>query len=191
MGRACREAGSIAVLLLMVVSMGSCDIAKDKEECANQLVGLATCLPYVSGEAKTPTMDCCTGLNQVLKNNEKCVCILVRDRNDPSLGLKINATLALGLPSKCKSPNHDISECPALLHLAPNSPESKVFTDFDKAAAPGTATSTSASTSSPSNTTSTPISKGPSNGGVGNKGLIAQTLRGFLLICSFTFYLTF
>lgn len=92
-----------------------CDINQDKSECANQLVGLATCLPYVGGEAKAPTQDCCTGLKQVLKNSKKCLCILVKDRNDPSLGLKVNATLALGLPQNCHVPSKDnISECPGM-----------------------------------------------------------------------------
>lgn len=87
------------------------DIEKDKEECANQLVGLATCLPYVGGDAKAPTPDCCTGLGVVLKTSKKCLCILVKDRDDPSLGVKINATLALGLPTLCHAPTN-ISECP-------------------------------------------------------------------------------
>ncbi|KAK9736053.1 hypothetical protein RND81_04G247000 [Saponaria officinalis] len=181
MGRRYREVG---IMLVMLVSVGRCDLAKDKEECANQLVGLATCLPYVGGEAKTPTIDCCTGLNQVMKNNLKCLCILVRDRNDPSLGLKINATLALGLPAKCNSPTHDVSGCPALLHLAPNSPESKVFTDFDKAAAapPGS----NASTPTPmDSSTGTSISKVPTNGGLAStNGLIPQMFYGVV----FTFY---
>ncbi|KAK7830243.1 protein yls3 [Quercus suber] len=53
------------------------------EECAQQLVGLATCL-------------------------------------------QINVTLALGLPSVCNAPAN-VSQCPALLHLDPNSPEAQVF----------------------------------------------------------------
>ncbi|KAF8396021.1 hypothetical protein HHK36_017633 [Tetracentron sinense] len=117
------------ILVLMMVGFVSSDLAKDREECANQLVGLATCLPYVGGDAKAPTLDCCTGLKQVLDKNKKCLCILVKDRNDPSLGLKINATLALSLPTACHAPSN-VSECPALLHLAPNSPDAQVFKQF-------------------------------------------------------------
>lgn len=98
----------------MFLSPVSSDIKSDKEKCANQLVGLATCLPYVSGDAKTPTVDCCSGLKLVMKNSKECLCILVKDRNDPSLGLKINATLALSLPDKCHVPANvgDVSQCP-------------------------------------------------------------------------------
>ncbi|KAL2929738.1 Protein YLS3 [Bienertia sinuspersici] len=90
--------GIVSFLLLLLVNLCSCDINKDRAECAycaNQLVRLATCLPYVGGEAKAPTPDCCIGLKQVLKDSKKCLCILVKDRNDPSLGLKDNATLLL------------------------------------------------------------------------------------------------
>ncbi|KAI3860967.1 hypothetical protein MKW92_001183 [Papaver armeniacum] len=98
------------------------DVDKDREECATQLVAVAKCLPYVGGTAKAPTPDCCTGVKQVLTSSLKCLCVLIKDRNDPSLGLKINATLALGLPAFCKT-KAKISECPALLHLPPNSPD--------------------------------------------------------------------
>jgi hypothetical protein len=104
--------GFILVLLISVmVSSAIADSAKDIEECQPQLVGMATCLPYVNGEAKVPTPDCCTGLKQVLKNNKKCLCVIIRDRNDPNLGLQINLTRALGLPSTCNAPAN-VSQCP-------------------------------------------------------------------------------
>ncbi|CAA7050577.1 unnamed protein product [Microthlaspi erraticum] len=102
------------------------DKAKDKEECTEQLVGMATCLPYVQGQAKSPTPDCCSGLKQVLNTNKKCLCVIIQDRNDPDLGLQINVSLALALPSVCHA-TADVTKCPALLHLDPKSPEAQVF----------------------------------------------------------------
>uniref|UniRef100_A0A2N9EQT7 Bifunctional inhibitor/plant lipid transfer protein/seed storage helical domain-containing protein n=1 Tax=Fagus sylvatica TaxID=28930 RepID=A0A2N9EQT7_FAGSY len=110
----------------VMVSYTMEDAARDIEECTQQLVGLATCLPYVGGQAKAPTPDCCTGLKQVLNNNKKCLCVIIRDRNDPELGQQINVTLALGLPSVCHAPAN-VSQCPALLHMDPNSPKAQVF----------------------------------------------------------------
>uniref|UniRef100_A0A2N9H5P8 Bifunctional inhibitor/plant lipid transfer protein/seed storage helical domain-containing protein n=1 Tax=Fagus sylvatica TaxID=28930 RepID=A0A2N9H5P8_FAGSY len=95
----------------VMVSYTMEDAARDIEECTQQLVGLATCLPYVGGQAKAPTPDCCTGLKQVLNNNKKCLCVIIRDRNDPELGQQINVTLALGLPSVCHAPAN-VSQCP-------------------------------------------------------------------------------
>lgn len=102
----------LSMLMLTISANG--DKAKDREECADQLAGLATCLPYVSNEAKTPTPDCCSGLKQVLTNNKKCLCVIVRDRNDPDLGLNINVSLALGLPNVCHQ-SANVSKCPGMI----------------------------------------------------------------------------
>ncbi|KAI4351742.1 hypothetical protein L6164_006066 [Bauhinia variegata] len=110
----------------MLMSYTKGDSAEEKQKCAEQLTGIATCLPYVGGDAKAPTPDCCSGLKQAIQNNKKCVCVIIKDRNDPDLGLKINITLALRLPSVCKVPAN-FTECPTLLHLDPKSAEAKAF----------------------------------------------------------------
>lgn len=97
------------------VRLVTADAEKDKEECTQQLAGMATCLPYVSGDAKSPTPDCCNGLKEVLKSNKKCLCVIVKDRNDPDLGLQINVTLALGLPDSCHA-SANVSNCPGKLN---------------------------------------------------------------------------
>ncbi|KAL5719457.1 hypothetical protein ACHQM5_012230 [Ranunculus cassubicifolius] len=121
---------SSCMIILLIVNFVCSDISKDRDECATQLVGLASCLPYVGGSAKAPTLDCCTGLKQVLANSKKCLCLLVKYRNDPQLGFEMNATLALSLPSTCNAPSH-YSDCPTLLHLAPNSTEARDFERLD------------------------------------------------------------
>ncbi|XVE78777.1 hypothetical protein DITRI_Ditri14bG0005200 [Diplodiscus trichospermus] len=120
-----------SILFLMLFGLASSDINQDRTECANQLVGLAPCLPYVGGQAKTPTIDCCSGLKQVLDKSRKCLCVLIKDRDDPSLGLKINASLAATLPSTCRAAVN-ITDCISLLHLAPNSQEAKQFEGYQK-----------------------------------------------------------
>ncbi|CAL1373176.1 unnamed protein product [Linum trigynum] len=117
-----------AALLAGVVES---DLQQDKTECASQLVGLAPCLPYVGGESKAPTLDCCSGLKQVIEKSRKCLCLLIKDRDEPNLGVKINISLAVGLPDSCKSPAN-ISDCVSLLHLKPNSTEAKKFDGLDE-----------------------------------------------------------
>lgn len=97
-------------LLLLLVGFATSDLNQDKAECADKLVGLATCLPYVSDQAKAPTVDCCTGLKEVIDKSRRCLCLLIKDHDDPNLGLKINVTLALNLPSACHTPTN-VSEC--------------------------------------------------------------------------------
>ncbi|ESW24270.1 hypothetical protein PHAVU_004G115800 [Phaseolus vulgaris] len=111
-------------LVLIMHAMG--DSAQEKQKCAESLTGVATCLPYLGGEAKSPTEDCCSGLTQAMTSNKKCICVILKDRDDPDLGLKINITIAVGLPSLCKTPDN-LSQCPALLHLDPKSPEAQAF----------------------------------------------------------------
>ncbi|KAJ3702721.1 hypothetical protein LUZ61_006426 [Rhynchospora tenuis] len=121
--------GSISLYLLisfLLLIMANSDIASDRAECTKPLMGLATCLPYVQGNSKAPTPDCCTGLKQVLVDNKKCLCVLIRDRDDPQLGIKLNATLALALPDTCNA-KANISHCPALLNMDPNSKEAAIF----------------------------------------------------------------
>lgn len=98
------------ILVLMLLGLASSSIEQDKAECADKVIALATCLPYVGGEAKTPTVDCCSGLKQLLDKSKKCLCLLIKDKDDPSLGLKINSTLAATLPSACHAPAN-ISDC--------------------------------------------------------------------------------
>ncbi|KAL6966275.1 hypothetical protein U1Q18_032058 [Sarracenia purpurea var. burkii] len=115
---------------LILALVGFANSESDAKQCENQLVGLATCLSYVGGNGKAPSSDCCDAVRQVVKNNMVCLCILIKDRNDPSLGLKVNVTLALRLPTTCNAPV-DLTQCPVLLHLAPNSADAKVFDDFE------------------------------------------------------------
>ncbi|KAL8546625.1 hypothetical protein ACS0TY_006375 [Phlomoides rotata] len=164
------------MLVLLVSVSARCDVDKDKEKCANDLVGLATCLPYVSGESKSPPIDCCTGLKQVLQKSPQCICLLVKDRNDPSLGLKINATLALSLPSHCHAPAN-ISNCPALLHLPPNSPDAKVFEDFENSGHKSNATLPAAATAN-----STAPANDKSDGGKRLLGMVSLLLVTILVV---------
>ncbi|KAL4380320.1 hypothetical protein HN51_003600 [Arachis hypogaea] len=152
-------------ILVLLVGFARCDLAKDRDECAEKLIGLAPCIPYVSGQAKIPTIDCCSGLKVVLDQSKKCICILIKDRNDPNLGITINATLALQLPISCHAPSN-ISQCVDLLHLPPNSPDAKVFEGFGKSTK--TNTSTPVSSGGAKNGTSSSAQE-KSDGGKGNR----------------------
>ncbi|KAL0410986.1 UNVERIFIED_CONTAM: protein YLS3 [Sesamum latifolium] len=147
MMNSCTRTSLFLTSTLILLALTTSDDSKDRQECADSLVGLATCLPYVGGTAKTPTPDCCSGLKQVLKTNKKCLCVVIKDRNDPDLGLNINVTLALGLPAVCNAPAN-ISQCPALLNLPPNSPDAQIFYQLGK--------------NSTGNTAASPVAGGPS-----------------------------
>ncbi|CAJ2641828.1 unnamed protein product [Trifolium pratense] len=129
----CKIATIFSTLIFLVVMFGlvTSDITQDKEECTQKLIALANCLPFVSGETKTPAIDCCTGVKEVVDKSKRCLCILVKDHDDPSLGFTINVTLALQLPNDCKAPIN-LTQCIDILHLAPKSKVAKIFEDFQK-----------------------------------------------------------
>lgn len=102
----------VVVIMGAVVACVGADMDADRSECAEQLVGLAPCLQYVQGQARSPAPDCCGGLSQVLDKSPKCLCVLVKDKDDPNLGIKINASLALALPSACGNTKANVSHCP-------------------------------------------------------------------------------
>ncbi|EPS62245.1 non-specific lipid-transfer protein, partial [Genlisea aurea] len=107
------------------------DISVDRAKCADTLGGVITCLPYVSDQAKSPTKDCCSGFQTVLQESPQCICLLIKDRNDPGLGLQIDVPRAMSLPQICKiHTNQTVGDCPAILHLPPNSPDAQVFQQF-------------------------------------------------------------
>ncbi|XP_057488963.1 non-specific lipid transfer protein GPI-anchored 14-like [Actinidia eriantha] len=118
------------LLFLLIVGHVSSDLAEDTKQCQDQLIGLSPCQKFVSGDSKSPSTSCCSELRKDYNKTKRCLCVIVKDRNEPKLGLKINATLALSLPYVCYVPHANASDCPALLNLAPHSPDAKVFEQF-------------------------------------------------------------
>ncbi|WOK99914.1 hypothetical protein Cni_G08626 [Canna indica] len=140
-------------LLLLLLLLGalihgaSSDTASDLTECGTQLVAMQTCITYVQGTAKAPTPDCCAGLKDVLAKSPKCLCVLVKDHDDPQLPIKINVTRALALPAAC-SAAANISACPKLLNLPPNSKEAEIFKQAGSTAQAKGSNSTAVNTTS-------------------------------------------
>ncbi|KAM7280392.1 hypothetical protein ACFE04_007526 [Oxalis oulophora] len=165
----------MALVIIMLISPANCDFNQDQKECADQLVGILPCLPYVSGQSNVPTTDCCTGLKQVVKSSQKCICILIKDKDDPNLAsFKINATRAATLPTYCHTPSN-ISDCIALLHLPPNSAEAKMFQGFANITQ-SQSNVTPTSTSSSSSSSSSGKEKSSNDGGKGKRWMIGNNV---------------
>ncbi|XP_055830736.1 non-specific lipid transfer protein GPI-anchored 5-like [Solanum dulcamara] len=80
--------------------------------CMTTLVGLSPCLNYVSGNSSTPSSSCCSSLSSVVQSNPQCLCALINGGGS-NLGIAINQTLALGLPSACNLQTPPLSRCNA------------------------------------------------------------------------------
>ncbi|XP_010504811.1 PREDICTED: protein YLS3-like [Camelina sativa] len=118
---------TVAVMFLGVRS----DLNQDIKGCQDAMSDLYSCLPYVSNKAKAPDSTCCSKLKVNIDKGQtkRCLCTLVKDRDDPGLGFKVDANRAMSLPSACHVPAN-ISKCPELLHLPLNSPASQIFKQF-------------------------------------------------------------
>ncbi|XP_060215652.1 non-specific lipid transfer protein GPI-anchored 13-like [Lycium barbarum] len=149
----------VCMLVLAVAAMATME--EDEKDCADQLGNLAACIPYVSGTAKKPTPECCEDTKKVRAAKPKCLCVLIKESTDPSLGLPINTTLALQMSTACNI-DAKVSDCPSILNIPADSPDAKIFKIADVDSPPASSgsntssgTSTPASTSSDTKSTST------------------------------------
>ncbi|KAK6160396.1 hypothetical protein DH2020_003777 [Rehmannia glutinosa] len=147
----------ICIVLALTRTISLASLEDDEKECAEQLTNLAACIPFVSGTAKQPTKECCDDTSKVKAANPKCLCVLIKESSDPSMGLPINTTLALQMPAACNI-DAKVSDCPSLLKIPADSPDAKIF----KVANADSSTTSSSTTNSPSDSTNT-SSKSPSS----------------------------
>ncbi|CAK9160480.1 unnamed protein product [Ilex paraguariensis] len=80
-------------------------------DCSNLVLNLADCLSYVTNGStvKKPEGSCCSGLKTVLKTNAECLCDAFK--NSAQLGITLNVTKALTLPSACHLSAPSVSNC--------------------------------------------------------------------------------
>ncbi|KAB2627573.1 protein YLS3-like [Pyrus ussuriensis x Pyrus communis] len=116
----------VLVLLIMTsnytASFATADSAKDRGMyTAVSRDGHVSALRWRSSQGSYTSLLHCSQTSG--NNNKRCLCVIIKNRNDPALSLQMNVTLALGLPAVCKAPLMS----PKLLHLDPKSPEAQVF----------------------------------------------------------------
>ncbi|XP_054794653.1 non-specific lipid transfer protein GPI-anchored 5-like [Prosopis cineraria] len=99
--------------LMVVVMVGMlCAGAAAQSSCTNVLVSLSPCLNYIQGNSSTPSSSCCSQLSSVVRSQPQCLC-QVLSGGGSSLGININQTQALALPSACKVQTPPTSQCKA------------------------------------------------------------------------------
>ncbi|WMV35256.1 hypothetical protein MTR67_028641 [Solanum verrucosum] len=168
----------LCMLVLVTLAMGN--IEDDVKDCAEQLGDLASCIPYVSGTAKMPTPECCEDTQKLKAAKPKCLCVLIKESTDPSLGLPINTTLALQMPAACKI-DAKVSDCPSLLKIPADSPDAKIFKITDSAS-----TTTSSSPASSSSDTKSTTSDTKSTTPTSTSGVAKQISTNVILTMALT-----
>ncbi|KAK9268588.1 hypothetical protein L1049_000342 [Liquidambar formosana] len=154
------------IVMASLAAAAMATMADDEKDCADQLANLAACIPFVSGTAKKPSPQCCEDTQKVKSTKPKCLCVLIKESTDPSMGLPVNTTLALQMPSACNI-DAKVSDCPSILNLSPDSPDAKIFkgaaTDSTTTSTTDSPPTSAASSSSGSSSSSTPGSSSTSD----------------------------
>ncbi|OIV97477.1 hypothetical protein TanjilG_11001 [Lupinus angustifolius] len=153
---------SLSFVLIVCGTLATVNGADDlATKCGQVVEKVIPCLNFATGKAATPTKQCCDAVNDEIKESDpECLCyiILQTHKGSPqSKQMGIQEDKLLQLPSACNVKNANITQCPKLLGLPPNSPDAAIFTNASKL-------SPTASTTQPSNSTSSTQSKDGSYG---------------------------
>ncbi|CAL9138307.1 unnamed protein product [Musa acuminata var. zebrina] len=104
-----RRASRIGLVLVLVAVLCA-GASAQSSDCTSALVSLSPCLDYITGNETTPSSSCCSQLASVVGSEPQCLC-MVLNGGDSSLGITINQTQALALPTACNVKTPPVSEC--------------------------------------------------------------------------------
>lgn len=111
------------VLIAVIVAAAFCggDVAAQSSDCNNVLISMSPCLDYITGNSSRPSSSCCSQLSNVVKSQPQCLCEVIKGGGSSasSLGINVNQTQAMALPSACNVQTPPVSRCNA---ASPNSP---------------------------------------------------------------------
>ncbi|XAR55459.1 hypothetical protein NMG60_11035531 [Bertholletia excelsa] len=107
---ACPKAGIMLALMVAVLWAGA--EAQSSSSCTNTLGSMSPCLDYITGNSSSPSSRCCSQLASVVRSQPQCLCQAISGGGS-SLGVNVNKTQALALPSACNVQTPSISRCNA------------------------------------------------------------------------------
>ncbi|KAF0897439.1 hypothetical protein E2562_037339 [Oryza meyeriana var. granulata] len=163
--------------VVLAVSPGAAQSSGGGASCMTEIISLAPCLGYMSGNSSAPKPSCCTALSSVVTSKPECLC-MVLGGGATSLGVTINNTRALELPAACNVKTPPASQCstvgvPVPSPTAPPTPTTRV-----PPAAPAVPNETPAGTggSKATPTTVTTTGQSTSGGSVGKAASMAVVI---------------
>ncbi|KAI0498507.1 hypothetical protein KFK09_019395 [Dendrobium nobile] len=169
-----RRAMMILVATAVVMAYRSIP-ATAQTGCTAEIISLAPCLSYISGNSTAPPSSCCSQLSNVVRSQPLCLCTVLN--GGFSIGISLNKTRALALPGACKVQTPPVSKCNATSSGGPTTSPAK-----SPAATPSSPVSPS---SNPAPSTS-PTGTGPSaNGSKSRNGSSNKSVVLFMLSAVF------
>ncbi|XP_023882405.1 non-specific lipid transfer protein GPI-anchored 15 isoform X2 [Quercus suber] len=175
------EKGLVLVLVAMLWSG-----AMAQSGCTSVLPNLAPCLNYITGNSSTPSSSCCSQPSNVVQSSPQCLCTALNG-GAASLGININKTRALSLPSACNVQTPPISQCKVSSTGANGTPPVGSPADSsDEAPAGATTTSASGIPSGAGSKTTPSINGGSSDGNTIKAPLHFMVFLLFIVSCAST-----
>ncbi|KAL5561707.1 hypothetical protein UlMin_031454 [Ulmus minor] len=92
----------VAALLAVLVAAAWQGAVAQSSSCTNALISMSPCLNYITGNSSTPSSSCCSQLASVVQSQPRCLCEVLNGGSS-SLGINVNQTQALALPTSCMS----------------------------------------------------------------------------------------
>lgn len=103
------------VLIAVIVAAAFCggDVAAQSSDCNNVLISMSSCLDYITGNSSRPSSSCCSQLSNAVKSQPQCLCEVIKGGGSSasSLGINVNQTQAMALPSACNVQTPPVSRC--------------------------------------------------------------------------------
>ncbi|KAL1832831.1 hypothetical protein DCAR_0102850 [Daucus carota subsp. sativus] len=160
------QTGLVLVLVVMLWRG-----ATAQSGCTSALLGLSPCLNFVTGNSSTPSSSCCSTLSNIVQSQPQCLCSLVNG-GGATLGIAINQTLALALPSACNVKTPPLSRCNSAADAPTSSANTPVSSPTSSPADSEDAPATPTSPSAPSIPSGTPSKTVPTTGSTSDGSMI-------------------
>ncbi|KAK8588326.1 hypothetical protein V6N13_087258 [Hibiscus sabdariffa] len=107
--------GSALVEMLFIAAAAAASLwtgsmAQSSSGCTNVLISMSPCLDYIKGNSSRPSSSCCSQLGNVVRSNPQCLC-QVLNGGASSLGISVNQSQAMALPTACNVQTPPASQC--------------------------------------------------------------------------------
>ncbi|KAL5561709.1 hypothetical protein UlMin_031456 [Ulmus minor] len=98
---------ALSAVLVAAVWQGA---VAQSSSCTNARISMSPCLNYITGNYSTPSSSCCSQLASVVQSQPRCLCEVLNGGSS-SLGINVNQTQALAIPTSCNVQTPPISSC--------------------------------------------------------------------------------
>ncbi|XWS31552.1 hypothetical protein CRYUN_Cryun23aG0086100 [Craigia yunnanensis] len=101
-----------ATVFMVAATLWTGAVAQSSSSCTNVLISMSPCLDYIQGNSSTPSSSCCSQLVNVVRSQPQCLCEVLNG-GASSLGVSVNQTQAMALPTACNVKTPPASQCNA------------------------------------------------------------------------------